>query len=206
MYLFAIGLITTLLLNVNTIRIGRHLYQSDAARELLVQRAETLRQDTTYRQMLTDTSAAAVSVRERYEDLAALEIPIGWDHVESPPGGWQNAPWFFAQAIGLLLTAFAITFGAPFWFDLLNKIMVIRSTVKPNEKSPPEASEDRQKPKEKVKVEITPAAETNRDGTATRPSTPVSTAAATNASTVVIPEPPHAPREWATGEPDEGIL
>jgi len=35
--------------------------------------------------------------------------------------------------------------GAPFWFDLLNKMMVIRSTVKPHEKSPEEASEDRQR-------------------------------------------------------------
>jgi hypothetical protein len=45
---------------------------------------------------------------------------------------------------GWLLTALAISLGAPFWFDLLNKIMVIRSTVKPHEKSPEEASEDRQ--------------------------------------------------------------
>jgi hypothetical protein len=36
--------------------------------------------------------------------------------------------------------------GAPFWFDVLNKVMVIRSTVKPHEKSPEEASEDRQGP------------------------------------------------------------
>jgi len=38
----------------------------------------------------------------------------------------------------------AATLGAPFWFDVLNKITVIRSTVKPHEKSPEEASEDRQ--------------------------------------------------------------
>jgi hypothetical protein len=42
--------------------------------------------------------------------------------------------------IGWLLTAIAISLGAPFWFDALNKIMVIRSTVKPAEKSPLEAS------------------------------------------------------------------
>jgi len=42
------------------------------------------------------------------------------------------------------MTAFAATLGAPFWFDVLNKVMVIRSTVKPHEKSPEEASEDRQ--------------------------------------------------------------
>ena len=29
--------------------------------------------------------------------------------------------------------------GAPFWFDVLNRLMVIRSTVKPKEKSPDEA-------------------------------------------------------------------
>jgi hypothetical protein len=209
LYLFAIGLGTTLILNVNTIRIGRHLYQSDAARELLVQRAETLRQDTTYRRMLTDTTAARVGVRERYEGLAALEIPIGWDHVEPPPGGWKNFPWFFAQAIGLLLTAFAITFGAPFWFDLLNKIMVIRSTVKPNEKSPPEASEDRQKSREKVKVEVNPvvdARSTAAAALATAPGTALTAGAAGGAPVIDIPEPPHTPHEWETGDPDEGII
>ena len=44
---------------------------------------------------------------------------------------------------GYLVTAFAVMLGAPFWFDTLNKIMVIRATVKPREKSPDEASEDR---------------------------------------------------------------
>jgi hypothetical protein len=33
------------------------------------------------------------------------------------------------------MTAFAISMGAPFWFDLLNKFIVVRSTVKPKEKS-----------------------------------------------------------------------
>jgi hypothetical protein len=45
--------------------------------------------------------------------------------------------------LGWAITAFAISLGAPFWFDLLNKFMVIRSTVKPFEKSQPEGSEDR---------------------------------------------------------------
>jgi hypothetical protein len=46
--------------------------------------------------------------------------------------------------LGFLTTALAGMLGAPFWFDVLNKVMVIRSTVKPHEKSPEEASEDRQ--------------------------------------------------------------
>ena len=40
------------------------------------------------------------------------------------------------------MTALAVMLGAPFWFDLLNKFMVIRSTVKPREKSPDEPSQD----------------------------------------------------------------
>jgi hypothetical protein len=44
---------------------------------------------------------------------------------------------------GWLSTALAVMLGAPFWFDVLNKFMVIRSTVKPYEKSTPEGSEDR---------------------------------------------------------------
>lgn len=48
------------------------------------------------------------------------------------PGTW----------LGWLITAVAISLGAPFWFDMLNKIMVVRSTVKPREKSKEEASKD----------------------------------------------------------------
>ena len=35
-----------------------------------------------------------------------------------------------------------IVAGAPFWFDTLNKFMVVRSTVKPKEKSNTEGSKD----------------------------------------------------------------
>lgn len=51
--------------------------------------------------------------------------------------------WF--RVFGWLFTAAALSLGAPFWFDVLNKFMVVRSTVKPKEKSQPEASKDAQK-------------------------------------------------------------
>ena len=41
---------------------------------------------------------------------------------------------------GWFITALAISLGAPFWFDTLNKFMVVRSTVKPQEKSKDEES------------------------------------------------------------------
>jgi hypothetical protein len=48
--------------------------------------------------------------------------------------------------LGIFLTALAVSQGAPFWFDVLNKIIVIRSTVKPHEKSPEQPSKDKPAP------------------------------------------------------------
>ena len=47
--------------------------------------------------------------------------------------------------VGWLMTALAVSLGAPFWFDSLNKLIVVRSTVKPQEKSGTESSKDPQK-------------------------------------------------------------
>lgn len=48
-----------------------------------------------------------------------------------PPSGRQNAAWWFWKLFGLLLTGVAVSLGAPFWFDLLDRFMVVRSTLKP---------------------------------------------------------------------------
>ena len=73
---------------------------------------------------------------------------MGWDgnryswwHV------WNTHDWHTWGGLGLaivgwLLTAIAMTLGAPFWFDLLNQFMVVRSTIKPREKSEVEKSKD----------------------------------------------------------------
>lgn len=86
--------------------------------------------------------------------LRGLGLPIGWDSAidgqSKWPGlhFWQKAFWrdWLTQTrihiFGWLLTALAISLGAPFWFDLLNKFIVIRSAVKPHEKSPEEGSKD----------------------------------------------------------------
>jgi hypothetical protein len=79
--------------------------------------------------------------------IEALGLPIGWDSETDPllQWNWNPKQWsqiFKDHILGWLLTALAISLGAPFWFDLLNKFIVIRSTVKPKEKSPEEKSKD----------------------------------------------------------------
>jgi hypothetical protein len=47
------------------------------------------------------------------------------------PASWPS------RVLGWFITALAVTMGAPFWFDLLNKVTAIRSAVKPTEKPKP---------------------------------------------------------------------
>ncbi|MBK9337307.1 MAG: hypothetical protein IPM98_12310 [Lewinellaceae bacterium] len=50
-------------------------------------------------------------------------LGLGWDSTESG----QGLPWWLVKLAGLLLTGIAVTFGAPFWFDLLRKMLSLRS-------------------------------------------------------------------------------
>ncbi len=65
--------------------------------------------------------------------------PARWVWSDIPNWNW---PRLVSGAVGWLITALALSLGAPFWFDILNKFMVVRSTVKPSEKSRTEASKD----------------------------------------------------------------
>jgi len=143
---FSIALCIAALLNVDAIGIANFLYNNDNARIAIVQNVENALADK------SRASGTAIQEGERARTaLGALDLPIGWPETFTFPRdlGWNWQTWDrFTHGIlvlaGWLLTALAATLGAPFWFDTLNKIMVIRSTVKPYEKSKPEASEDRQ--------------------------------------------------------------
>jgi hypothetical protein len=151
--LLALGLGVAALSNANTLTIADYLYRNSSTRAALVAEAGTLRNES----LADHRNAQAL-----YARLDSLQLPIGWNHPWASPqwgdsfgsfvaAAW-NAPWdnLFFPIVGWLITAVAISLGAPLWFDLLNKFMVIRSTVKPHEKSPEEASEDRQRPQQPV--------------------------------------------------------
>ena len=100
-----------------------------------------------------DCNTPQCRYRDSLTELQSLSLPIGWaSGVEGQPWPglhfWEGAFWvnwatqFRVHIFGWLLTALAISLGAPFWFDLLNKFIVVRATVKPQEKSPEEKSKD----------------------------------------------------------------
>jgi hypothetical protein len=89
--------------------------------------------------------ASGVQMQNASTDLAALQslsLPIGWSDASTPWKQKDRRTGVLFAMVGWLLTAMAMTLGAPFWFDLLNQFMVVRSTIKPREKSEVEKSKD----------------------------------------------------------------
>ena len=94
-----------------------------------------------------DQNSPECRLEKNVEAVRKLGLPIGWNlnDPDTYPGDIRdrrNLVSWVIKLLGWFLTALAISLGAPFWFDLLNKFMVVRSTVKPREKSPEEGSED----------------------------------------------------------------
>jgi hypothetical protein len=142
--LFAIGMVLAVGLNVDSIAIGRTLWISPAVRSYTITAAEQYARTQT---KLTPGAGDSLST------LESLSLPVGWNPKKLPwieTQGADTTQTFSKSSLmivlaGWFLTAVAMTLGAPFWFDLLNQIMVIRSTVKPQEKSDSEASKDPKK-------------------------------------------------------------
>jgi hypothetical protein len=168
--LFWVALVLAAGLNINTITIADYLYRHDAERSALVstidKTAATAQTSDTYKEAKdelgelrlpmgwSDGWGAPRTHAERQRAADDRQKRSGAAQVSSqaaqvpahgsgpiPTSTWQDV---IAPVLGWIFTAFAATLGAPFWFDVLNQIMVIRSTVKPHEKSGEEASLDRQ--------------------------------------------------------------
>ncbi len=152
---FLIALVVVVACNINSLAIIDYLSHNPAERELLIARSSTYLQvqqkaavdcskennaDARAQCANKQNAKPLYAIPQADEELAKLNLPIGWNNEEH---FWQLHN-ILTSLVGWLLTAIAASLGAPFWFDLLNKFMVIRSTVKPHEKSQEEASEDRQ--------------------------------------------------------------
>jgi hypothetical protein len=87
--------------------------------------------------------AASEQFDSSVDRLRSLAIPIGWrdsdqenDPREPFPTPDQYADAIRRHGLGWLLTTLAISIGAPFWFDMLNKVISIRASGKPPEEKP----------------------------------------------------------------------
>ena len=145
---FCIALIVTMASNGDTIAITNTLANNQALRQALVAQAEEYAKRESsndavqLRTALTQVGdsgsgyksgiAASLSVldsltrpgtriKQNIGELDQLGVPLGW---RETPAGWE----WLTKITGLLLTTLALTLGAPFWFDILKKVVNITSS------------------------------------------------------------------------------
>ena len=130
--LFAVGLVIAVAGNISPYHAARALWNDDATRDAVVEAAQNVGDEDDVEPGDLDSVAATV---EQLEDLG---IPIGWtDRAEHE---WTDGGWLarIGVMLGWLGTAFLVTLGAPFWFDLLNRLISLRTSGKPPTKPEPE--------------------------------------------------------------------
>jgi hypothetical protein len=106
-------------LNADTFIIANSFYRDPTVRASVVAAA----QETTKQPLPTESEQSLARIKQT---LQQLQLPMGWSDSHMIPStslGW------ITKFFGLLFTTLAISLGAPFWFDLLGKI--IRPTGKP---------------------------------------------------------------------------
>ena len=123
--ILVLGAALVMLLDADTIRISRALWDDRQLRSVVVSASVALAKDS-------DLQTQGVNA-------AVTSLPLGYEckHANTRQGinSLEFAWYCFAERaqrgtawLGWLLTAIAITFGAPFWYGLLNKVVAIKST------------------------------------------------------------------------------
>ena len=128
-----VAAVVAVLLNGDTLMIADGLARDPAVRSAAVAAAQQTASKA--------GSQATLDIATFQKEADQLQLPIGWSTQSGDP---RNFPtdWLpgLRKALGLLLTIIAISLGAPFWFELLNKLLNLRLTGPPPPTSPASAS------------------------------------------------------------------
>jgi len=138
----AIGAVLVIGANVSAITLSRSLYSDQAVRETVVTQAVASSNCSS-----KDAATCIDQARNAIAKLHAGGLPLGWDEVAQCQAKGSSCSWLqrygltstsrgvvdrvvssLLLVLGWALTAFALTPGARFWFDVLNKLGTLRST------------------------------------------------------------------------------
>jgi hypothetical protein len=131
-----VGLVVAVLLNIDTFAVTRTLYVDAPVQQAVVASAEAgaLCGNTTGEQQ-------SACVQNELAELGAAGLPIGYPDGCAPPALLAERCWWTAgpvtagdrwlRVFGWVITAFAVSFGAPFWFEALSRLGSLRSAGTP---------------------------------------------------------------------------
>jgi hypothetical protein len=156
-----LGIIVSFGLGVDTIATVKRLWGDSALRSALVAAAQTQVAKSQQAQQAQPPAPATggaatpnfqqvgTDLKKVQDQFSALEIPTyplhnvcaEWKEAQNPGActGILSPLWFWLSRhwLGFIITSAALSLGAPFWFDLLNKLVSMRSA---GQKPVPEAA------------------------------------------------------------------
>jgi hypothetical protein len=151
MFLLFIGLAIAAGFNADTFEMYNTLSDNPANRQQVIALAQNFVEnewrynylaegDTLFPQLALPQDQLQIN-RAKLDSLIALELsaarsPLGIGRTgfpESPPADYTGSEWMWRgkKLLGWIVTALAISLGAPFWFDLLKHLMSIRGGGNP---------------------------------------------------------------------------
>ena len=141
------GFLVAATLNIDTIELTTHLYKDKESRSAVASLAldfvektdeETLNRclkrlgrvggDTTVDDAQCE-SIKGLMTAVQWKNTHTARLPIGWGKGRSPVALFSHPKGLLAL-LGWILTAGALSLGAPFWFDALNRVANIRAGMK----------------------------------------------------------------------------
>ena len=185
--LFWLGFVVVLLFNVDSVTIATKLAQDKTARNELLQMAiQASDENSSISQALRqsqdpDVNRDSLLVKSYREVSRAITeadqvFGLGWDTIKAEKISFSILTWkildqksihkqlnpFRIEFWGLVITALALTLGAPFWFDLLRRLVSIRGAgVNPDEENRVNKIRSPQAVRARVPANIDPAVPTD---------------------------------------------
>jgi hypothetical protein len=128
--LFVLAIVLAAVLNADSFAVAQRLWKDPALRGAVVAQASKVVQAGSAQCAKTDaTTTKADAAAKCVDEVKQFGLPLGWSHATSPHNVfWEGA----GKVIGLLVTGFALSLGAPFWFDLLGKVSNVRGSGPPS--------------------------------------------------------------------------
>ncbi|MCB0558360.1 MAG: hypothetical protein H6573_22905 [Lewinellaceae bacterium] len=130
--LVGVGFLIAILFNADTLAIYERLESDPDTLQKVVNLAEDFAGNEN---ALAETAPAGQDFQSSLSNLKGL-VDNQIESVRSPLGlGWKNVVWeevgwydVVTKVLGWIVTALAVSMGAPFWFDLLRKMVNIRTS------------------------------------------------------------------------------
>ncbi|MCR9247660.1 MAG: lipase family protein [bacterium] len=128
---FVFGLLIVIAVNADTARMTRVLYDSPAARAQAVAQAEALVASHSGENAANKTEIE--SMKSAVAELRKLEPLLGWSKgtisTLTDTSGWERFGAWLTMIFGMLVSALAVSMGAPFWFKTLQSMLRARAKI-----------------------------------------------------------------------------